>query len=249
MDPKWLWAVGPVGLVAIFFIIFQAGGKRDGARARMAEIWRASWGPDNGPGAKRVALPADFALLLDNVGGGMPIGVFELVPKEAWLGVYKPALLGGNDHITVFMRLYEPGPPMRVAPLPFTDEGRVPNLGIRFTKDPEFTARFQVEGTRDRDIKQWLSPPVREELLELEDAFLEVDGKRAALSLYTRLDEDALDDLVAAADVIFAEYGASDASLLGNDLPSYRTPAPKPPKAGKPIAPKPAGDRRPKPRA
>ena len=245
---KWLWAVGPVGLVAIFFILYQTGSKRDGVRARMAGSARLV-GPGQRPGAKRVALPADFALLLDNVGGGMPIGVFELVPKEAWLGIYKPALLGGNDHITVFMRLYEPGPPMRVAPLAFTDEGRVPNVGIRFTKDPEFTARFQVEGAGDRTIKQWLSPPVREELLELEDAFLEVDGKRAALSLYTRLDEDALDDLVGAADVIFAEYGASDASLFGSDLPSYRTPAPKPPKAGKPIAAKPAADKRPKPRA
>jgi hypothetical protein len=248
MNPKWLWAVGPIGLVAVFFILYQVGSKSDVVRARVAEIWRASWGPDSGPGAKRVALPADFAVLLDNVGGGLPIGVFELVPKEAWLGIYRPALFGGNDHITVFMRLYEPGPAMRVSPLPFTDEGRVPNVGIRFIKDPEFTARFQVEGSAEREIKQWLSPPVREELLELEDAFLEVEGKRAALSLYTRLDEDALDALVAAADVIFAEYGPSDASLFGSDLPSYRTPAPKA-KAAKPVATKPAVDKRPKPRA
>lgn len=253
MDPKYLWAVGPVGAVAIFFILYWTGSKADRIRARVAEIWRASWGPDGGSGARRAALPADFALLLDEAGGGVPIAVLELVPKEAWLGVYAAGLFGGNDHITVFMRLYDPAPRLTVAPLAHTDEGRAPSLGVRFTKDPEFTASFQVDGTSDRDIKQWLSPPVREELLELEDAFLRVEGKRAALSLYTRLDEDALDALVAGADVIFAEHGSSDASLLGSDLPPVRAAAPKAavaPKASKkPGSAKPASAKLSPPRA
>src|SRR5687767_12653887 len=100
MDPKYLWAVGPVGAVVVFVLLYWSGSKADRLRARVAQIWRASWGPDGGSGARRGALPSDFALLLDEAGGGAPIAVLELVPKEAWLGIYGTSMFGGNDHIT-----------------------------------------------------------------------------------------------------------------------------------------------------
>jgi hypothetical protein len=39
-----------------------------------------------------------------------------------------------------------------------------------------------------------------------------------AVTRYGRPDADRMDELLAAADVIFAEYGAVEASLLGDDL-------------------------------
>src|SRR5262249_10591810 len=129
----------------------------------------------------------------------------------------------------------------------------VPNTGIQFKKDPEFMGLFLVEHTlddgpaapvRDADekaIRKWLSPPLREALLDFPDGWLRVDGraKVMAFTLYGPADDQRFDELVATADIVFAEYGAEGGpSLLADeaderDEPEAKPPKPPPPKKKK----------------
>jgi hypothetical protein len=116
----------------------------------------------------------------------------------------------------------------------------VPNTGIQFKKDPDFMAFFLVEAPGAeapppppakagapapvaadtaiaKQVRAWLSRPIREALLDFPDAWLSVQGKTMALTLYGSVSADKLHELVAAADVIFAEHGAEGGpSLLGD---------------------------------
>jgi len=214
----WLWLLGPVTVAFIYFLT----GLPDNERLRELEIWRKSWGPLQGKkpiGAKRVgSVPSDLLVLVDEVGGGPPLGVFELVPRDAYLGVFGPSAASGSEHQTIVARLADPGPTFTARPLPRIDGERVQNSGVQFRKDEAFTDAYLVEGVDARALKVWLSPPVREQLLDMPELWLRVRGRVMALTLYGRADAERLDDLVAAADVIFAEYGAIDASLLGPDV-------------------------------
>jgi hypothetical protein len=75
-----------------------------------------------------------------------------------------------------------------------------------------------VDEAEERAIRKWLSPPLREALMDFPDAWLRVEGKTMALTLYGPADADKLGELVTAADVVFAEYGAEGGpSLFGDE--------------------------------
>jgi hypothetical protein len=194
----------------------------------------------SGPGARRVSsLPGPLARMLENTGGGQRLDGFELVPKLAYLAVMGSDPTQGSDHVTVLAKLDEAGPTFTVRPLPIVEGARVPNTGVQFKKDPDFMAIFLVEPTVDdspppalreadeKAIRKWLSPPVREALGDFPAGWLRVDGnaKTMALTLYGPTDADGIDELVATADIVFAEHGAGGGASL---LPAEEA-APKPP--------------------
>ena len=207
-----------MGLAVIYFVTALP----DKRRLREIELWRGSWGPVHAGkpiGAKRVgALPAELRGIVAEVGAGAPLGLFELVPKAAYLVCDGSTATSSTDHTTVVALLAEPAAGMVARPLPLIDGQRVINTGIMFKKDPEFSLLYLVEGEDAKAIKVWLSPPVREELCDKPDLWLRTRGRVMALTQYGPPDADRMDELLAAADVIFAEYGAVDASLLGDDI-------------------------------
>jgi hypothetical protein len=187
---------------------------------------------DPGRAPRRVtSLPGTLARALQTTGGGERIAIFELCPKLAYLAVMGPDLTQGSDHVTILAKLDEAGPTLTVRPLPIEEGSRIPNTGVRFEKDPELTASILIEPAVDgspavvtaavtKAIRKWLSPPLREAILELPDAWLRVDGKARtmAYTLYGPTDAHRIQDLIAAADIVFAEYGAAGGpSLLGED--------------------------------
>lgn len=210
-------------------------GPKSAVRKKPAGSRGGKDGPAPGPGAKRVmSLPGVLHRLVEAVGGGTPVARIELVPKFAYLAAMEANATSGSDHQTVVARLDEPAPSFTVRPLPIVEGERVANAGIQFKKDPEFMDLFLTEAIGNpsafgtaapppsaeeaKRIRSFLSGPVREALRELPDAWLRVEGKAMALSLYGPADADKLNQLMTAADVIFAEYGAGGgASLFGDE--------------------------------
>lgn len=186
------------------------------------------------PGPRRVAtMPGSLTRMLASAGGGARIDTFELVPKLAYLAVVGADMMQGSDHQTVVAKLDEPGPTFTARPLPIVEGERMANTGVQFKKDADFMALFLVErgleerapiapagDSDDKAIRKWLSPPLREALLDFPDGWLRVDGKAKtmAFTLYGPADADRIKELVIAADVVFAEYGAGGGpSLLGEE--------------------------------
>ena len=94
------------------------------------------------------------------------------------------------------------------------------------------------EAQATKKIRSWLSRPVRAALRDLPDAWLYVQGKAMALVLYGPADASKLNELVTAADVIFAEYGEDGGPSLFNDEDDEddsveAAPPPPPPPASK----------------
>ncbi len=264
MDLTWWWYLGPAAMLLIF--LFTGG--RSARRFAAVEAWRRTIGPkhvvrkgnayrsakeelQDGAGAKKVAhVPASLRRLLEAAGAGTPLGHYELVPKLAYLSVMKADMMSGSDHQTVIAMLEESVPALTVRPLPMIEGVPVQSTGIEFKKDPDFTAMFVVEagvegdpaappmqGT-DKAIRSFLSRPVRDALRDLPNAWLRVQGKTMALTLYGELESTELNALVATADVIFAEYGADGGpSLFGDDEEEELAPA-KPAKTAKSPKPK-----------
>ncbi len=203
----------------------------------------------SGPGAKRVtALPGSLARMLRAAGGGERVSTFELVPKLAYLAVMHADLVSGSDHQTIVAKLDESAPTFTTRPIALLDGQREVNTGVPFKKDTEFTDVFfverEIEGNEsgkpvteegDKVIRKWLSPVVREALMDAPDLWLRVEGKVMALTLYGPIDADRMNDLVTAADVIFAEYGADGGpSLFGDeDEEKDGEPEPTPPPKAK----------------
>jgi hypothetical protein len=188
-----------------------------------------------GPGAKLVtSLPGPLHRMVEAAGGGAPVARIELVPKLAYLAAMAANATSASDHQTVVTRLEEPAPSFTVRPLPIVEGARIANTGIEFKKDPEFTALFLVEAAthpagskastapssadQAKKIRAFLSRPIRDALRELPDAWLRVAGKAMALTLYGPADADKLNQLVTAADAIFAEHGAGGGPSLFGDL-------------------------------
>jgi hypothetical protein len=213
------------------------------------------------PGPRRVtSMPGPLTRILDATGGGTRIDAFELVPKLAYLVAMAADAIQGSDHTTVVARLDEAAPTFTVRPLPVVEGERIANTGVAFKKDPEFMELFLVDRdlesnplapadeALDKAIRKWLSPPLREALIDLPESWLRVDGKAKvmALTLYGPADAARLQELVAAADIVFAEYGADGGpSLLGDDEQeeAEAEAAPPPPpskKKAKPAGTKPA---------
>jgi len=239
----WLWFVGPL-VVALVYVLTNW---RDHRREVEIERWRKAGSRVTrsvgyratarvASSVRRVnSMPGVLTRLLEATGGGSggePLGYFELVPKLGYLAVMGADALQGSEHQTVVARLDEPSPTFTVRPLPIVEGERAPNTGVQFKKDPDFMALFLVERglesgptvpaseALDKEIRKWLSPPLREALLELPDAWLRIEGKAKAMALthYGPVDAERIDELIAAADIVFAEYGADGGpSLLGED--------------------------------
>ncbi|APR84809.1 Hypothetical protein A7982_10158 [Minicystis rosea] len=221
---SWIWIIGPV-VVALLFVLTD---RRDKRRDAEIERWRTRMGSPKSVNS----LGGPYMRMLLAAGAGQRVGYYELVPKIAYLALLGGDAVAGSDQHTVVAKLDESAPTFTVRPLPILDGQLEANVGVQFKKDTEFMETFSVdrylEGSEsvpqpandalDKQIRQWLSPPVRQALLELPDAWLRVDGKMLALTLYGPADADKLNDLVTAADTIFAEYGAEGGpSLFGDD--------------------------------
>ncbi len=166
----------------------------------------------------------------------------ELVPKLAYLAARAANATNGSDHQTVVARLDDPAPAFTLRPLPIIEGERVPNTGVVFKKDPDFMALFLVEPVVDKPstddaakkIRGFLSRPIRDALRELPEVWLHVEEKAMGLTLYGPADAEKIDQLVTAADVIFAEYGAGGGpSLFGEEDEGEVDAAPPPPKPKK----------------
>ncbi|MEO7331496.1 MAG: hypothetical protein ABI193_23170 [Minicystis sp.] len=194
-----------------------------------------------GTGAKRLgALPGPMKRMVDAAGGGDLLGHFELAPRLAYLSVTGATSTSGSDLQSITAKLEDAGPSFTARPLPIVEGERVPNTGIQFKKDPDFMAFFLVEPAvpettaptkqataaktpsetaLSKEIRAWLSRPIREALLDFPDAWLSVQGKTMALTLYGAVSAEKLDELVNTADIIFAEHGAEGGpSLLGESF-------------------------------
>jgi hypothetical protein len=228
---KWLWYVGPMVVLLVYLISTLRPLATESRWARELTRWLVEYiGPL--PGGKkgesyrkaskkrrsrRVArLPAAFAAMLEQVGQGSGILDAVLVPKLAYLAARGADALNGSAHQTVFCKLAKAAPTMTVSPLPVIDGSAVENKGITFSKDPEFMEVFVVEGPSAKAIGKWLTADLREILMEQPNVWLRTEGKVMALTLYGETDADGVDELVATADALFAERGASGESLLGD---------------------------------
>lgn len=233
----WMWIVGPI----LVLIIYRLTGARDKRSEAEVEKWRRAMGPKSvvrkeragyrdgkdlleaGPGGRTVtSLPGPLHRMVQAAGGGDPVARIELVPKLAYLAAMEANAMSGSDHQSVVARLEEPAPSFTLRPLPIVEGHRVANTGIEFKKDPDFMALFLVEADRDPDqakkLRGWLARPIRDALRDLPDAWLRVEGKVMAITLYGRADADKINQLVTVADVIFAEYGAEGGPSLFGDI-------------------------------
>jgi hypothetical protein len=253
----WLWIAGPVVAALVFLLTGSRDRRRDVEIERWLEGMRA-----RGAGAKRVtSMPGPLMRMVDAAGGGVRVDYFELVPKIAYLAVMGADAMNGSDHTTFVGKLDDAAPTLTARPLPIIEGERIPNTGVIFKKDPDMTALVLVERSidgrpeppatdaLDKEIRKWLSPPVRAALKDFPDGWLRVDGKAMALTLYGPADAERLNDLLTTADVVFAEYGAEGGpSLFGDDEDAEeaaaKDDAPAPPKAPTP-PPKKAAPKKP----
>lgn len=220
---KWLWFIGP--LTVLFVAVLGALFPSREERRIQKELRR--WLDDMlGPlkvgkktKTRRVRrVPPQFNRLLQEAGSGARVADIVLLPGTAYIAVRVADALSSANQITVLCRLAHPTPRMVCRPIPIVDGRAIENKGIVFSDDADFSDTFLVEGDNPKAIRKWLDEPIREALMELPDAWLRCDGKSLALTLYGYANADTLDELVAVADGIFAEKGASPESLFG-DLP------------------------------
>lgn len=274
----WIWFVGPPVVGLVYALTDWRDRRREVEIERWrkqadhpevkrdeSSVYRSKEAARPRAKPRRVtSMPGALTRMLQTTGGGSggnPLDYFQLVPKLAYVAVMGADALQGSEHQTVVARLDDPSPTFTVRPLPIIEGERAPNDGIQFKKDPDFMALFLVERglegaplpadeAIDKEIRKWLSPPLRAALLELPEAWLRIDGKAKvmALSLYGLADAERMDELLAAADIVFAEYGADGGpSLLGEDDEDQAdeedaavvTPPPVKPKSGKPKPGKP----------
>lgn len=231
----WLWYVSPLALLVVWYLTGLRGrheARRDGELVR----WRVLMTPKaasrrrgaqsdarktiadiDGPRPVRSS-PSSLERMLEETGGGAVVARYEFVPKLAYVVVVGPDAKNGSEYQGVLAKLAKAAPRLTVSPLPIVDGTRAPNTGVQFKKDPDFMEQFLVEGPEAKAIGRWLSARVRDALRDLPDAWLFVHDRAMALAVYGPVDAERLQELVIAADAIFAEHGAGGApSLLFED--------------------------------
>ncbi len=232
----WIWIAFPIAAGLIFVLTRKVdvralkeidawrealGARRSSKRSSTRTAYRDK--ADKKPKDRRPkpvgSLPKEFGPLVENIGEGNVLGQYELAPKVAYARFVAANLLGSSDHQTVLVRLAEPGPTFTAKPLPLLDDTRhVPNTGIIFKKDPEFSEAYLIEAeARDaKAINVWLSKDLRKLVREHGDVWLHVSGRTMALSVYGTISEEKITTLMELADVFVAEHGAEDGpSLFG----------------------------------
>ncbi|WP_441289432.1 hypothetical protein ACSRUE_01285 [Sorangium sp. KYC3313] len=227
----WLWYVGPLALLVVWFLTGFRG-RHEARRDRELARWRALMTPEAAPGRSGAkpggrkagdggdgprpvrSLPSSLQHTLQETGGGAVLARYELVPKLAYVAVVGPDAKNGSEYQVVLTKLAKAAPRLTVCPLPIVDGRRAPNTGVQFKKDPEFMEQFLVEGPEAKAIGRWLSKSIRDALLDFPDAWLFVQDRTMALAVYGPVDADRMEELVIAADAIFAEHGNEDAPSL-----------------------------------
>src|SRR5262245_37927183 len=201
----WLWIVGPI-LVGIIYAVTAGRDRRIEAEV---ERFRAKL-PE---GAKKImSLPGPLHRMVLAAGGGEPVQRIELVPKLAYLASMAASSVCLSDHQTVVGKLEDTAPRFTVRPLPIVEGMRIVNNGVEFKKDPEFMALFLTEATTapasplspasppsaevSKKIRGFLSRPIRDALRDLPDAWLRVEDKAFALTIYGPVDADKINQLV-----------------------------------------------------
>jgi hypothetical protein len=223
----WLWIVGPI-LVSIIYAVTAGRDRRIEAEA---ERFRAKL-PD---GAKKisVSLPGPLHRMVPppagRAGAADRLSCPSSPTSRRWPRTAVPERPPDRG-----LQPEDAAPCFSVRPLPIVEGERVVNTGVDFKKDPEFMAAFLTEATTgpgspltpapppsaelSKKIRGFLSRPIRDALRELPDAWLRVEDKAFALTIYGPVDADRIKHLVSVADVIFAEYGAGGGpSLFGED--------------------------------
>ncbi len=220
---KWLWFIGPLTVlfVAVLGGLFPSREERR-LRKELQRWLDELLGPlkvGKKIKTRRVRrVPPQFNRLLQDAGGGARVADVVLLSGVAYVAVRVADALSSSNQISVLCRLAKAAPVLTVRPIPIIDGRPVENKGILFTDDTDFSDTFLVEGDNPKAVRKWLDEPIREALLELPDVWLRTDGKSLAITLYGYANADTFDELVAVADGIFAEKGASPESLFG-DLP------------------------------
>lgn len=239
----WLWYVAPFATLVVWFLTGLPG-RHEARRDREIARWRALMVPetverkpvgyrehakskkstdkkstdksaDKKPGPRQVtSLPGPLFRVVPELGGGVPLGYYELIEKLAYVAIMGPNLTNGSEYQVVLAKLARPAPWLMACPLPIVDGARLPNTGVQFKKDPDFMGLFMVEGPDAKAIGKWLSRPVRDALRDFPDAWLHVEDRAMALVLYGPVDAERLQELIATADTIFAEHGAEGGPSL-----------------------------------
>ncbi|HHH31238.1 MAG TPA: RDD family protein [Polyangiaceae bacterium] len=228
---KWLWFVGPLVFLFVSLIVGIFPPQEHRHIRRVIERWiEEMLGPlrtKKGARTRRVKqVPPIFNGLLEQIGGGTRMTDLVLVPKNAYVAARLDDALTASNHVSVLCKLQaskskKGGAPSFVCrPLPIVDGRAVDNDGVRFAGDDEFAELYLVEGEDDKAIKKWLTPELRDVLMELPDVWLRVDGDVMAFTLYGYRDLETLDELLDVADAFYAEKGATGHSLFGEEDPS-----------------------------
>lgn len=240
---KMWWLFGPVGAAYVFWITAGV----DDRRRKQAEQWRAAAGGPRrvgevaGPASKRRKKAAgpgpDLLRLVEEAGGGIDVGTYELHPGLAYVTFRAADSATLSDYTAVLLRLEESQPRFSVRPLPIIEGKRVANVGILFKKDRAFTEAYLVEGVEAAKIRRFLTADLREELLALPDLWVRVEGTALSIGLYGSPSASTVEKLVDIADAIFAEHGAGGGpALVAGDDEAPKAPPPPPKK--KKVAPK-----------
>jgi hypothetical protein len=225
-----LWVSVPLALLLIWFV-----SETDDRRfAEVMEAWRKTSGKRKarvftegyrtpavirtevkGKAKKVVAPTWELSTMIDIAGGGRQVGVYQLLPKLAYVVAVEADALAGSDFVAVIARLEAKHPELVVRPRVPEDKPSTRTVALR---DSRFADRFWIEGADPKGAREMLSEGVREVLTDLGAAWLFVRGDAMALVRYGRVDAADVRALVDAADMIFAEIGADGGpSLTGDD--------------------------------
>lgn len=170
-----------------------------------------------GAGAKAVVPPPwELTAMLELAGGGTQAGVYQLLPKLAYVIAVEADGVAGSDFVAVVAKLEAKH--VQLLARPSTPEDAAFRGPVVIAKDARFREAFHVECADVKAGRDLLSEGVRETLRELGTCWLFVRGDAMALVRYGYIDADRVHALVTGADEIFAELGADGGpSLIGED--------------------------------
>lgn len=165
-----------------------------------------------------VAPPWELSAMLELAGGGTQAGIYQLLPKLAYVIAVEADGLAGSDFVAVVAKLEAKHVQLLVRPRSADDKVTGPAV---ITKDAAFRDGFWIECADVKAARDLLSEGIRETLRDLKDCWLFVRGDAMAVVRYGYIDAARVHALVAGADEIFAEIGADGGpSLLGEDEPA-----------------------------
>lgn len=185
-------------------------------KPKAMSAFRGAMSQAKGAEAKDViAAPWELNAMLELAGGGKQAGVYQLLPKLAYVVAVEADGLASSDFVAVVAKLEAKYVQVLARPRTAEDVPKGPPI---ISKDAAFRHGFWVECAEPKAARELLSEGLRETLRDLGDAWLFVRGDAMALVRYGRVTAERVHALVAGADEIFAEIGADGGpSLVGED--------------------------------